>query len=62
MTDLLQMTIKDLLAQFRAKTLSPSEYWAAVEARIEDFEPHISALYAYDPESARAQAKASTER
>lgn len=62
MTDLLQMTIRDLLAHFQAKTLSPSEYWAAVEARIEDFEPHISALYAYDPESARAQAKASTER
>lgn len=62
MTDLLKMTIKQLLAHFRAKTLSPSEYWLAVEARIEAFEPHVAALYAYDPESARAQAKASTER
>jgi len=62
MTDLLQMTIRDLLAHFQAKTLSPSEYWAAVEARIEAFEAHIAALYAYDPENARAQAKASTER
>ena len=62
MTDLLQWTIKDLLAHFRAKTLSPCEYWLAVEARIEAFEPHVAALYAYDPESARAQAKASTER
>lgn len=62
MTDLLHLTIKDLLARFRAKTLSPYEYWLAVEARIEAFEPHVAALYAYDPESARAQAKASTER
>ncbi|SSC67259.1 amidase [Ciceribacter selenitireducens] len=62
MTDLLHLTIKGLLANFRAKTLSPYEYWLAVEARIETFEPHVAALYAYDPESARAQAKASTER
>ena len=62
MTDLLHLTIKDLLTHFRAKTLSPFEYWLAVEARIAAFEPHIAALYAYDPESARAQAKASTER
>ncbi len=62
MTDDLNLTIKDLLASFRAKTLSPYEYWLAVEARIETFEPHVAALYAYDPESARAQAKASTER
>lgn len=62
MTDDLNLTIKDLLASFRAKTLSPYEYWLAVEARIETFEPHVAALYVYDPESARAQAKASTER
>lgn len=62
MTDDLNLTIKDLLAGFRAKTLSPYEYWLAVEARIETFEPHVAALYVYDPESARAQAKASTER
>lgn len=62
MTDELHLTIRDLLAHFRARTLSPYEYWLAVEARIEAFEPHVAALYAYDPESARAQAKASTER
>ena len=62
MTDLLHLTIKELLAHFRAKTLSPYEYWLAVEERIEAFEPHVAALYAYDPESARAQARASTER
>ncbi|ATN35726.1 amidase [Rhizobium sp. ACO-34A] len=62
MTDLLDLTIKDLVAGYRAKTLSPHEYWLAVEARIEAFEPHVAALYAYDPQGAREQAKASTER
>lgn len=62
MTDLLNLTIKDLVAGYRAKTLSPYEYWLAVEARIEVFEPHVAALYAYDPQGAREQAKASTER
>ncbi len=62
MTDLLNLTIKDLVAGYRAKTLSPYEYWLAVEARIEAFEPHVAALYAYDPQGAREQAKASTER
>lgn len=62
MTDPIDLTIKDLLQHFQAGTLSPSEYWLAVEDRIAAFEPSISALYAYDPESARRQAKASTER
>lgn len=62
MTDPIDFPIKDILQHFQAGTLSPSEYWLAVEARIAAFEPSISALYAYDPESARAQAKASTER
>ncbi len=62
MTDFLDLTIKDLVAGYRAKTLSPYEYWLAVEARIEAFEPHVAALYAYDPQGAREQAKASTER
>ncbi|MGV8937313.1 MAG: amidase [Allorhizobium sp.] len=62
MTDPIDFPIKDILQHFLAGTLSPSEYWLAVEARIAAFEPAICALYAYDPESARAQAKASTER
>jgi aspartyl-tRNA(Asn)/glutamyl-tRNA(Gln) amidotransferase subunit A len=62
MSDVLNLTIRDILANFRAKTLTPYEYWLAVEARIEAFEPHVCALYAYDPETARAQARASTER
>lgn len=62
MTDLLNLTIRQLVAAYADKTLSPTEYWQAVEARIEAFEPQICALYLYDPESAREQAKASTER
>jgi aspartyl-tRNA(Asn)/glutamyl-tRNA(Gln) amidotransferase subunit A len=62
MNDLLKLSIRELVRLFGAKKLSPSEYWLAVEARVEAFEPHVQALYLYDPESARAQAKASTER
>lgn len=62
MNDVLKLTIRELLSFFADKALSPSEYWLAVEQRIEAFEPHVRALYLYDPESARQQAKASTER
>ncbi|MVA77890.1 amidase [Agrobacterium vitis] len=62
MTDLVDLTIRELIAGFSAKTLSPEDYWNAVEARIDAFEPSVQALYLYDPESARAQARASTDR
>ncbi|QTK82628.1 Glutamyl-tRNA(Gln) amidotransferase subunit A [Agrobacterium tumefaciens] len=62
MTDLIHLNTLEILALYRAKKLSPSEYWQAVEARIEAFEPVVNALYAYDPEGARRQALASTER
>ncbi|CAN7467151.1 amidase [Neorhizobium sp. LjRoot104] len=62
MNDLLKLTIRDLLDLYSAKKLSPSEYWLAVEDRIAAFEPHVQALYLYDPDSARAQAAASTDR
>ncbi len=62
MTALIDLTAVDLLAQFAARRVSPLDYWAAVEARIADFEPTIAALYAYDPEAARVQAAASTGR
>ncbi|MCD7109276.1 amidase [Rhizobium sp. DKSPLA3] len=62
MTDLLDSTIPQLRARFADRTLSPSEYWQAVEARIAAFEPSVAALYAYDPDDARAQAAASTAR
>jgi aspartyl-tRNA(Asn)/glutamyl-tRNA(Gln) amidotransferase subunit A len=62
MNDLLKLTIRELLDLYSAKKLSPSEYWLAVEDRVAAFEPHVQALYLYDPDSARAQAAASTDR
>ncbi|KKX30610.1 amidase [Rhizobium sp. LC145] len=62
MNDLLKLTIRELTGLYGAKKLSPFEYWLAVEERVAAFEPHVQALYLYDPDSARAQAAASTER
>ncbi|THD50771.1 MAG: amidase [Bradyrhizobium sp.] len=52
----------DLIAGFRASQFSPSEVLEDVLAHIAVWEPHIKALYAFDPQGARAAAKASTER
>ena len=52
----------DLIAGFRAKQFSPAEVLEDVLAHIAVWEPHIKALYAFDPQSARAAAKASSER
>jgi aspartyl-tRNA(Asn)/glutamyl-tRNA(Gln) amidotransferase subunit A len=52
----------DLIAGFRARQFSPSEVLEDVLAHIAVWEPHIKALYAFDPDGARATAKASTER
>ncbi|WP_427026337.1 amidase (plasmid) [Aureimonas ureilytica] len=62
MTSLLDLTASELLRRFRDRSLSPSEYWEAVETRIAAFEPDVAALWAYDPEDARREARASTER
>jgi aspartyl-tRNA(Asn)/glutamyl-tRNA(Gln) amidotransferase subunit A len=62
MNDLLKLTIRELLDLYSARKLSPAEYWLAVEDRVAAFEPHVQALYLYDPDSARAQAAASTDR
>jgi aspartyl-tRNA(Asn)/glutamyl-tRNA(Gln) amidotransferase subunit A len=52
----------DLVAGFRARQFSPSDVLEDVLAHIAVWEPHINALYAFDPEGARATAGASTER
>jgi aspartyl-tRNA(Asn)/glutamyl-tRNA(Gln) amidotransferase subunit A len=52
----------DLIAGYRARQFSPSEVMEDVLARIAVWEPHIQALYAFDPDGARAVARASTER
>lgn len=62
MTDLADLSATELLAAYRARSLSPVEVTDAVIARIAAWEPKLDALYAYDPEGARAQAKASEAR
>jgi aspartyl-tRNA(Asn)/glutamyl-tRNA(Gln) amidotransferase subunit A len=61
-TSLHDLSAVDLIAGFRAKQFSPSEVLEDVLAHIAIWEPHIKALYAFDPDGARAVAKASTER
>src|SRR5436309_1331620 len=61
-TSLHDLSAVDLTAGFRAKQFSPSEVLEDVLAHIAVWEPHIKALYAFDPEGARATAKTSTER
>ncbi|MBU1316857.1 MAG: amidase [Alphaproteobacteria bacterium] len=62
MNDLLKLTIREILGLYRERSLSPTEYWQAVEARIAAVEPRVQALYLYDPDAARSQAEASTRR
>src|SRR6202035_2971787 len=61
-TSLHDLSAVDLIAGFRAKQFSPSEVLEDVLAHIAVWEPHIKALYAFDPEGARATAQAATER
>ncbi len=61
-TPLHDLSAADLLAGFRAKQFTPSEVLEDVLSHIAAWEPHIKALYASDPDGARAVAKASTER
>src|SRR5258707_12770569 len=61
-TSLHDLSAVDLIAGYRAKQFSPSEVLEDVLTHIAVWEPHIKALYAFDPEGARATAKASTER
>src|ERR1700710_3178905 len=61
-TSLHDLSAVDLIAGFRAHQFSPSEVLEDVLAHIAVWEPHIKALYAFDPDGARAVAKTSTER
>lgn len=51
-----------MVDQFRRHTLSPGEVCEAIVAHIAKWEPRLKALYAYDPDGARAAAAASTAR
>src|SRR6266700_294674 len=61
-TSLHDLSAVDLIAGYRAKQFSPSEVLEDVLAHIAAWEPHIKALYLFDPDGARASAKTSTER
>src|SRR5437660_4326677 len=61
-TSLHDLSATDLIAGFRAKQFSPSEVLEDVLAHRAGWGPNIKALYAFDPEGARATAKASTGR
>ena len=59
---MLDLSLAALVDAFRRKAVTPLDYWDALEKHIEAWEPHIKALYAYDPAAARAAAEASTKR
>src|SRR3954471_1437725 len=61
-TPLHDLSAIDLIAGFRARQFSPGEVLEDVLAHVAAWEPHLKALYAFDPDGARAMAKASTER
>src|SRR5689334_23600364 len=61
-TSLHDLSAVDLIAGYKARQFSPSEVLEDVITHVEAWEPHLKALYLYDPEGARAAAKASTER
>ena len=62
MTDLADLSAAELLAAYRDRSLSPVEVAEDVIARIAACEPKLNALWAYDEQAARAQAKASEAR
>ncbi|MGB3864109.1 MAG: amidase family protein, partial [Xanthobacteraceae bacterium] len=62
MSALHDLSAVELLAGYHGKKFSPSEVLDDVIAQVERWEPHIRALYAYDPDGARAAAKTSTAR
>src|SRR5437016_9900470 len=61
-TSLHDLSAVALIAGYRAKQFSASEVLEEVIEHVAAWEPHIKALYLFDPEGARAAAKASTDR
>src|ERR1700759_777739 len=61
-TSLHDLSAGDLIAGYRAKQFSPSEVLEDVITHVAAWEPHIKALYLFDPEGARKAAKLSSDR
>ena len=61
-TDAVYLSATDLLAAFRARTLSPVEYLEVVIDRVEALEPQLNAVMDRRYDEAREEAKASAER
>ena len=59
---LAELDAASLLAGYAAGRFTPTEAVAAVIRHVADWEPHLGALYAYDPDDAMRQAVSSTER
>ena len=57
-----ELSATDLVALYRAKTLSPVEATRAVLDHISRWEPHLHATYRLDPEGALAAASQSEAR
>lgn len=62
MSSPLDLSAIELVAAFRARRLSPSEYFDALLPYVAASEPKLGALYAFEPERVRAEAAASTAR
>lgn len=62
MTDPADLSAAELLDAYRARRLSPVEVLEAVLARVARCEPTLNALYAPDPDAARAAARDSERR
>ena len=62
MTAIHDLTATEIVELYRQKSLSPVEVIDHLAEHIAAWEPHICALYAYDPERARREAAASAER
>ncbi|PSC05849.1 amidase [Alsobacter soli] len=62
MTEIPRLSASELLALYRARTLSPVDAVDALVAHIQRREPELCALYAFDPEGARRAAEQSADR
>jgi aspartyl-tRNA(Asn)/glutamyl-tRNA(Gln) amidotransferase subunit A len=60
--DIADWTGHELLDAYARKTVSPVDVAKAVIARIESCEPRLQALYAFDPDAALSDARASERR